>query len=177
VGDAFKGLAASVIDSLAKMAAQMLAQIVIAKLLQAALGGATGGAGGGLTALIPGHAEGGLIKGPGGPKDDKVPAMLSHGEYVIKADAVSQFGVGNLEAINRGLKIPSVENLALPKFAEGGLVGNVGGGGGDSSINLGIGLDEGLILRHLSSKAAGNIVIQHLANNPKAAGKALSRSQ
>jgi hypothetical protein len=55
----------------------------------------------------------------------------------------------------------------------------VGGSGGlgDSNINLGIGLDEGLILRHLSSKAAGNIIIQHLANNPKAAGKALSRSQ
>jgi hypothetical protein len=181
VGDAFKGLAASVIDSIAKMTAQMLSQIIVAKLLQAALGGAgVGGGGGGDSPLgiakAFGFAEGGLIRGPGGPKDDKVPALLSHGEYVVKADAVSQIGVGNLEAINRGLKIPAIENLSLPKFAEGGLVGG-SGGLGDSNINLGIGLDEGLILRHLSSKAAGNIIIQHLANNPKAAGKALSRSQ
>jgi len=54
-------------------------------------------------------------------------------------------------------------------------VGNAGGGG-DSSIHLGIGLDEGLILKHLSSKTAGNIILNHLANNPKAASKALSRS-
>jgi hypothetical protein len=176
VGQAFRGLASSVTSSLAQIAAQMLAQLILTKLLKAALGGFSGGG------LVPGvgggagHAEGGLIRGPGGPKSDSIPARLSPGEYIVKADAVSAVGVQYLEAINRGLKIPSFERLALPKFAEGGLVGNGGGGGGDSNINLGIGLDEGLILKHLSSKAAGNIIVQHLANNPKAASKALSRS-
>lgn len=174
VANAFRGLAASVLQSLSQIAAQMIAQIILTKLLKAASGFFSGGGlvGGG----APGHAEGGLIRGPGGPKSDSIPARVSAGEYIVKADAVSAFGVQNLEAINRGLKVPSFERLALPKFAEGGLVGNVGGGGGDSSINLGIGLDEGLILKHLSSKSAGNIILQHLTNNPKAAQKALSRS-
>lgn len=179
VGNAFKTLAGSVLNSLSQMAAQMLAQLILTKLLKSALGGFSGGgivsAGGGGGAVAA--ADGGLIKGPGGPKADQIPARLSDGEFVVKADAVSQFGVHNLEAINRGLKVPSLEHLSLPKFAEGGLVGNVGGGGGDSQIHLGIGLDEGLILKHLSSKAAGNIVLQHIVNNPKAANKALSRSQ
>jgi hypothetical protein len=182
VGQAFRGLASSVISSLAQIAAQMVAQLILTKLLKSALGGfssgglvpgGSGGGGGG-----GGFADGGLIKGPGGPKSDSIPARVSAGEYIVKADAVSKFGVANLEAINRGLQIPSVEHLALPKFSEGGLVGNSGGGGaGVSTLNVGIGLDEGLVLKHLSSKAAGNIVLQHLTNNPKAASKALSRSQ
>lgn len=174
VANAFRGLASSVLSSLSQIAAQMLAQIILTKLLKSVLGGFSGG--GLVGGAAPGHAEGGLIRGPGGPKSDSIPARVSPGEYIVKADAVSAFGVQNLEAINRGLKVPSFERLALPKFAEGGLVGNVGGGGGDSSINLGIGLDEGLILKHLSSKSAGNIILQHLTNNPKAAQKALSRS-
>lgn len=174
IGDAFRNLAGSVISSLQQIAAQMLAQLILTKLLKSALGG-FGFSGGGLVPAA-GHADGGLIKGPGGPKADAIPARLSDGEFVVRADAVKKFGVGNLEAINRGIQIPSLERLSLPKFSEGGLVGNVGGGGGDSQIRLGIGLDEGLILKHLSSRQAGNIILQHLSNNPKAAQKALSRS-
>lgn len=175
VGDAFRNLAGSVLNSLSQIAAQMLAQLILTKLLKSALGGFAGGGlvGGG---AAPGHAEGGLIRGPGGPTSDSIPARVSPGEYIVKASAVQEFGVHNLEAINRGLKVPSLERLSLPKFAEGGLVGNPGGGGGDSQIHLGIGLDEGLILKHLSTKAAGNVILQHLSNNPKAAQKALSRS-
>ena len=181
VAQSFKKLAGSVIGSLAKMSAQMLSQIVVAKLLKAALSG-TGFSGGGSVpgggAGFPGLAEGGLIKGPGGPKADAIPARLSAGEFVVKADAVQSFGAHNLEAINRGLQAPSFEKLQLPKFADGGLVGAAAGLGGDSgSIKLGIGLDEGLVLKHLSSKQAGRIVLDHITNNPKAASKALGRSQ
>jgi len=174
VGDAFRNLAGSVLNSLSQIAAQMLAQLILTKLLKSALGGFAGG--GAVPSVGSGFAEGGLIRGPGGPTSDSIPARVSPGEYIVKASAVKDFGVQNLEAINRGLKVPSLERLSLPKFAEGGLVGNVGGGGGDSQIHLGIGLDEGLILKHLSSKAAGNIILQHLSNNPKAAQHALSRS-
>lgn len=181
VAQSFKNLAGSIIGSLAKMSAQMLSQIIVAKLLKAALSG-TGFAGGGSVpgggGGFPGLAEGGLIKGPGGPKADAIPARLSAGEFVVKADAVQSFGAHNLEAINRGLQAPSFEKLQLPKFADGGLVGAAAGLGGDSgSIKLGIGLDEGLVLRHLSSKQAGRIVLDHITNNPKAASKALGRSQ
>jgi hypothetical protein len=176
VAQSFKNLAGSIIGSLAKMTAQMLAQIVVAKLLKLALGG-TGFSGGGAVPAGQGLADGGLIKGPGGPKADAIPARLSAGEFVVKADAVASFGAHNLEAINRGLKVPSFENLALPKFADGGLVGQATGAGSSGSINLGIGLDEGLILKHLSSKQAGRIVLDHITSNPKAASKALGRSQ
>jgi hypothetical protein len=165
----FRSLAASVVASLE----QILVKLLLVKLFG---GGEGGGGGGGLLGGLfgLGKAEGGLIQGPGGPKSDSIPIRASPGEFMVKADAVSAFGVHNLEAINRGLKIPSLAQLSLPKFSEGGLVGS--SGGGDSNIHLGIGLDEGLILRHLSSKAAGNIILNHLSNNPKAAQKALSRS-
>lgn len=173
VGLAFRNLASSVVSSIAKIIAQMYIQLLVTKLLKAA-GGFSGG--GSVGASI-GAAEGGLIRGPGGPKSDSIPARVSPGEYIVNAGAVTSFGVHNLEAINRGINIPSIATLGPPRFGEGGLVGGgAGGGGGDSNINLGIALEEGLILKHLGSKAAGNIILQHLTNNPKAAGKALSRS-
>ena len=37
----------------------------------------------------------GMITGPGGPKDDKIPAMLSNGEFVFTAKAVDKAGGPN----------------------------------------------------------------------------------
>ena len=37
----------------------------------------------------------GAIAGPGGPKDDRVPAMLSDGEFVMTAEAVRNAGGGS----------------------------------------------------------------------------------
>ena len=37
----------------------------------------------------------GAIAGPGGPKDDRVPAMLSDGEFVMTAKAVRNAGGGS----------------------------------------------------------------------------------
>lgn len=47
-------------------------------------------------------ATGGYVSGPGGPTDDKIPAMLSNGEYVIKADTVRKVGVSALNDLNNG---------------------------------------------------------------------------
>ena len=47
-------------------------------------------------------ATGGFVQGPGGPTDDKIPAMLSNREYVINAKAVERIGVSNLDALNYG---------------------------------------------------------------------------
>jgi len=55
-------------------------------------------------------AEGGFITGPGTGKSDSIPAMLSNGEYVVKADAVKNYGVQFLDALNNN------------KFASGGYV-------------------------------------------------------
>jgi tape measure domain-containing protein len=58
----------------------------------------------------PGFANGGFIRGAGGPRDDKIPAMLSNGEYVINAASTAKHG--NL--------IRAINEDRLPKFANGG---------------------------------------------------------
>ncbi|CAJ0862055.1 hypothetical protein AMST5_01453 [freshwater sediment metagenome] len=81
-----------------------------------------------------GFASGGYVTGPGGPRSDSVPAMLSAGEFVMNADATKRFG-WLLHAINSG---------ATPHFSAGGLVGAPSmstpsfhaGQGGPISINL-----------------------------------------
>lgn len=44
-----------------------------------------------------GHADGGPIRGPGGPRDDAIPARLSNGEHVFDADSVTAIGGGDNE--------------------------------------------------------------------------------
>jgi hypothetical protein len=81
----------------------------------AAMAAAIGG-GIALVAKI-GHADGGLITGPGGPRDDRVPAMLSAGEYVIPAHRVAQYGPGFFDALRNG----SLNLAALSANAQGAL--------------------------------------------------------
>lgn len=57
------------------------------------------------------YATGGPVNGPGGPKEDKVPALLSAGEFVLNAAAVGKYGVATLLAMN------------AQRLAQGGVVG------------------------------------------------------
>lgn len=103
--------------------------------------GSTPAGGGWLGALIGGiftkKAGGGWISGPGGPTDDRIPALLSNGEFVVRAAAAAR-NRATLEAINAG----------VPRFAGGGFAGGgpafgaAGAGGGKSRmlIELGPGL-------------------------------------
>lgn len=52
-------------------------------------------------------ANGGPVHGPGGPVDDKVPAMLSHGEYVIPADVVQAKGVEFFDKLKEKYHTPA----------------------------------------------------------------------
>ncbi|EGB8646284.1 phage tail tape-measure protein [Salmonella enterica] len=104
LSDAIRNLAQSIADAMAKFAAQQLAQMAIS--------GLTSGAGAiGLGALFA--ATGGYISGPGTATSDSIPARLSDGEYVVRAAAVSHYGVDFLHALNA---------TRLRKFADGGLV-------------------------------------------------------
>lgn len=67
-----------------------------------------------------GFASGGYISGPGSGTSDSIPAMLSNGEYVINARAVSRVGAPLLDAINQG--------RSLRHFSGGGLVNGSGSG-------------------------------------------------
>jgi len=70
-------------------------------------GGGSGGGGGGS------WATGGLISGPGTSTSDSIPAMLSDGEFIVRAAAVDRIGVHALHRINSG---------TLPRFKKGGKV-------------------------------------------------------
>jgi hypothetical protein len=54
--------------------------------------------------------SGGMVAGAGTATSDSIPAYLSNGEYVVKADAVDQYGIGFFDQLN------------AQKFADGGLV-------------------------------------------------------
>ena len=45
------------------------------------------------------HKGKGAVRGPGGPVDDKIPAMLSNGEYVLPADTVKAIGKKKLDKL------------------------------------------------------------------------------
>ncbi|MGI9358205.1 MAG: phage tail tape measure protein [Paracoccaceae bacterium] len=83
-----------------------------------------------------GRYTGGKITGPAGI--DKVPAMLTEGEYVINANAARKIGIPALEKINAG------------RFNEGGLVGETtksseasSVGGMTNNINISVNVEGG----------------------------------
>lgn len=53
------------------------------------------------------HQGSGRVSGPGGPVDDKVPAMLSNGEYVIPADVVKAKGVEYFDKLKAKYHTPA----------------------------------------------------------------------
>ena len=59
-----------------------------------------------------GAASGGYITGAGSGTSDSIPAMLSNGEYVIRAKAAKAIGINALDKMNHA-----------EKFADGGLAG------------------------------------------------------
>jgi len=76
-----------------------------------------------------GVARGGLVKGRGGPMADMIPAMLSNGEFVMRAQAVNSLGVDFLEQLNRGISPLAgmdAPGPSRPTESSGGLVINGG---------------------------------------------------
>ncbi|KWK74141.1 phage tail tape measure protein [Burkholderia ubonensis] len=162
----FKSLATSIIADIARMQARA----AVSGLFNFAIGAVSsffGGATGGTSALtgiggdtITGsvasstsglaggntfgfHADGGAIRGPGTGTSDSIPAMLSNGEYVIKASAVQQIGIPALDAINSGRAVHSAA-----RFATGGAVGSASTStfnqqGGSMSLNIPVTIEGG----------------------------------
>jgi tape measure domain-containing protein len=63
----------------------------------------------------PGKAAGGPVTGPGGPRDDKIPAMLSDGEWVVDAGTVHKAGgFSAMRNLTRALR------SGAPQYASGG---------------------------------------------------------
>lgn len=105
----FGSFKTAVIQILNEIAASAIASVGINFLKNLIPGINTGG-------LVGEFAEGGRVFGSGGPKEDKVLARLSAGEYVINAASVSKFGTGFFDMLNDG-------KMAMPGFQGGGFVG------------------------------------------------------
>jgi hypothetical protein len=63
--------------------------------------------------MIGKYASGGYISGPGTQTSDSIPAMLSDGEYVVKASSVDKIGTAALDYMNKTGRVA--------KFAIGGM--------------------------------------------------------
>lgn len=81
-----------------------------------------------------GAATGGAIYGAGTGTSDSIPAMLSNGEYVVRAAAVKQLGVPFLDALNTGdYSGFSTGGLVTPDYSSGK---QIGGGGQVINVTL-----------------------------------------
>ncbi|MCB9377014.1 MAG: hypothetical protein H6515_14260 [Microthrixaceae bacterium] len=111
-----------------------------------------------------GHADGGLVRGPGTRTSDSILRRLSDYEYVQRAAAVDYYGVAFMDAVN-GLRFPK-EAPAVHPFAGGtgswGGGGNVAGAIGLTNARLDR-LERSLVkaLSHVGP-AAGNAVVDRL---------------
>ena len=120
----FSDALAMVIDKLADMLASDAWDLIWS-------GGDSGW--GGLGEIVGGWlglADGGKVIGPGGPRDDAVPAWLSNGEFVVNAAATAAH-LPLLEAINGGASLSDL--LAVLQggrpiaLADGGYIGELTG--------------------------------------------------
>jgi hypothetical protein len=169
LGDAFRGLALSVVDSLRQIASQMLATYMIQKLL--------GFVGMGTSTASPAPvkaATGGLILGAGTGTSDSIPARLSNYEYVVRSSVVRRPGVlPLLNMLNYGS--PMLRRRGGNRFAEGGLV-DAPSASGDRSAGLAatFDLDHVLLLKRLeASPEFDRVIVRTIQNNSKAANRAL----
>lgn len=67
----------------------------------------------------------GAIRGPGTGTSDSIPALISNGEFVVRAAAVRALGLDVLHAINAGY----IPTMPAPRYATGGLVGELAAAG------------------------------------------------
>lgn len=146
-GNAFDEFAKGIARSMLNVIGQKLGE----KLFGSLLGGADG-LFGGLTSLfgfssggaVQKRADGGHIRGPGTTTSDSIPALLSDQEYVVRAAAVKDVGVGFLDWINRGgasvrNALAQIRYSASPAaFAHRGPVARFAGGGLVSAPSIGM---------------------------------------
>lgn len=95
----------------------------------------------------------GRISGPGTGTSDSIPAMLSNGEFVIRASMVRKWGASFFEALNRGMMPP------MPKYAMGGAVSLPGAAASQETLTWVIRAGES----EANVRVAGRDSREHLA--------------
>lgn len=145
------------------------------------LAGILGIKGGLFDGLVQRKADGGLITGAGGPRDDRVPILASAGEFMMTGDATRRYRPV-LERMNAG---------GVPGFARGGMIGAArsGSGGGFSGaapvihnhINLhsatGNQEIQDMVARGVSLGITANnrevipLIVKDVSRNPRVSGR------
>jgi hypothetical protein len=174
-GDAMRGLALSVVQSLQQIIAKIIATMLITKLLKSVgLGGIIPGLADG--GLVVKAASGGLITGPGSGTSDSIMARLSNGEFVMRAAAVRQIGLDTLQSMNELGGSFSVRSMR-GHFAAGGLVeADQGSGATNAGLTATLDLNEGLLLKRLEAHPDfKRVIVRTAENNRKAINSALGK--
>jgi hypothetical protein len=132
----FKEAIGQLLSKLAEMAASSAWDILwgggssgggLGSLLGGLLGGGSSGGTGSFGLPLP-FADGGLIGGVGGPREDNQLIRASVGEFIMNAEATRK-ALPLLQAINAGVPVDRLVDLIggrRPRFADGGLVGDIG---------------------------------------------------
>lgn len=177
VGDGFRKMALDVVGSIRKIASEMLARKILAGMIKLArlassfVGGGGGSEAGSTDLSGPQFAaSGGLIDGPGTETSDDIPVWLSRREFVVRAAVVKQPGIlEHLHRLNAGLAMPELRHPRSGRhLAAGGLVGDAGGEGGGGSWQGTLGLEEGLVMRHLDTEGGHKVLLKMFNANRNA---------
>jgi TP901 family phage tail tape measure protein len=84
--------------------------------------------------MVKKYAAAGFVSGPGTGTSDSIPAMLSNGEYVIRAAAVQSVGTSFLDGINKMSAGGIATKYSIPRMNMGGRV-NMSDAGHASTSN------------------------------------------
>jgi hypothetical protein len=168
----FLDAARSIVAALFEVEARMFAVLFVQKALQM-FGGGGGSSGIAAAVQIAGEvaggvsaATGGYITGPGTSTSDSIPARLSDGEYVVNAASVSRLGVAFMDAINQAGSMGVVRpRMPGRGYATGGLVTSTDNGTGDSHHTLELGMEPGLVLKHIESSEGDRTLLKWAERN------------
>lgn len=159
-GDAIKDFGRSVLNTFMNLINQQLAKQLMASLFQGSSGGSAG-FWSGLIGSFAGKAGGGAVRGPGTSTSDSIPTMLSDGEYVLRASAVSRLGMGFLDMLN-GISSRPLNG----HFADGGPASSVGPSQVSVNpriVNL---FDPSMLDDLLSTPRGEKTILNVIASNP-----------
>lgn len=170
LGDVWRDTARSVLDAVNQIIARLIALQIQQAIVNAA-GSLLGFKEGGAVPAPIRRAGGGYITGPGTATSDSILARLSAGEFVMRAAAVRAYGVDFFEALN-GLRAPNPPRIgaAVPRFADGGLVGAAQPGGETALV---VGLEDGLVARKLETTEGTRSIIRVIERNANTIRRAL----
>ncbi|MBL4909011.1 MAG: tape measure protein [Alteromonadaceae bacterium] len=112
---------------------------------------------------VAGFANGGDVRGPGGPRSDSIPAMLSNGEFVVNAKSAARFRP-LLQQINNPSSFQNGGNVGTGSSDTGRATPQNGpdGNGGIRIVNV---IDPSMVEDFLTSSSGEKVLINTIERN------------